>query len=57
MAVSRDTNIPTFTIRHWAQHDEDFQLICQEVRAEFGEQIKYKLAEIVNESADQALDR
>ena len=56
-AASRESNIPASTIRHWSQHDDDFQLMCQEVRTEFGEKIKYKLAEIVNESADQTLDR
>ena len=57
MAASRESGIPASTIRHWAYNDEDFQLMCQEVRTEFGEKIKYKLAEIVNESTDQALDR
>ena len=56
-AASRESGIPASTIRHWAYNDEDFQLMCQEVRTEFGERIKYKLAEIVNESTDQALDR
>jgi len=57
MAVSRDTGIPASTIRHWAQHDEDFQLMCQEIWTEFGEKIKYKYAQIIDESTDQVLDR
>ena len=32
-------------------------MMCQEVRTEFGEQIKFKLAEIIDEAADQTLDR
>ena len=31
--------------------------MCQEIKTEFGEKIKYKFAEIINESADQTLDR
>ena len=57
MAVSRETGIPASTIRHWAQHDEDFQLMCQEIKTEYGEMIKFKYAEIINETADQTLDR
>ena len=57
IAASSESHIPASTIRHWAQHDEEFQLICQEIRTEFGENIKYKLAQIINESADQTLDR
>jgi hypothetical protein len=57
MAVSRESGIPASTIRYWAQHDEDFEFMCQEIRTEFGEKIKYKLAQIVDESADQILDR
>ena len=45
------------TIRHWSQNDDDFQMMCQEIRTEFGEKIKFKLAEIIDESADQTLDR
>ena len=56
-AASRESGIPASTIRHWSHNDDDFQLICQEVRTEFGEKIKYKLAEIVDASADQILDR
>ena len=56
-AASRESGIPASTIRHWSQNDDDFQLMCQEVRTEFGERIKYKLAEIIDESADQILDR
>ena len=56
-AASRESNIPASTIRHWSQHDDDFQLMCQEIKTEFGEKIKYKFAEIINESADQTLDR
>jgi len=57
IAASSESHIPASTIRHWSQHDEDFQLMCQEIRTEFGEKIKYKLAQIINESADQTLDR
>ena len=56
-AASRESHIPASTIRHWSQHNEDFQLMCQEIKTEFGEKIKYKYAEIINESADQTLDR
>jgi len=55
--ASRQSGIPASTIRHWSHNDDDFQLMCQEVRTEFGEKIKFKLAEIVDESADQILDR
>jgi len=57
MAASRESHIPASTIRHWSHNDDDFQLMCQEIRTEFGEKIKYKLAEIIDESADQSLDR
>ena len=56
-AASRESGIPASTIRHWAQNDDDFQMMCQEIKTEFGEKIKYKFAEIINESADQTLDR
>jgi len=56
-AASRESGIPASTIRHWSHNDDDFQLMCQEIRTEFGEKIKYKLAEIIDESADQSLDR
>ena len=56
-AASQASGIPASTIRHWVHNDGDFQLMCQEVRTEFGERIKYKLAAIVDESTDQALDR
>ncbi len=56
-AASRESGIPASTIRHWSQNDDDFQMMCQEVRTEFGEKIKFKLAEIIDESADQTLDR
>ena len=56
-AASRESNIPASTIRHWSHNDDDFQLMCQEIKTEFGEKIKYKFAEIINESADQTLDR
>ena len=55
--ASRECGFPASTIRHWSYNDEDFQMICQEVKTEFGEKIKYKLAEIISESADQTLDR
>lgn len=57
IAASRETGIPASTIRHWSLNDIEFQEMCLEIRVEFGETIKYKLAAIVNESADQALDR
>ncbi len=56
-AASRESGIPASTIRHWSQNDDDFLLMCQEIKTEFGEKIKYKFAEIINESADQTLDR
>ena len=56
-AASRESDIPASTIRHWSHNDDDFQLMCQEIKTEFGEKIKYKFAEIINESADQTLDR
>ncbi len=56
-AASRQSGIPASTIRHWSQNDADFQMMCQEVRTEFGENIKFKLAEIIDEAADQTLDR
>ncbi len=56
-AASRESRIPASTIRHWSHNNEDFQLMCQEIKTEYGEKIKYKFAEIINESADQTLDR
>ena len=56
-AASAQTHVPASTIRHWAQNDEDFILMMREVRSEFGERIKGSLAEIVDESSRQALDR
>ncbi len=56
-AASRQSGIPASTIRHWSQNDHDFQMMCQEVRTEFGDKIKFKLAEIIDEAADQTLDR
>ncbi len=56
-AASRESSIPASTIRHWAHHDDDFQMMCQEIRTEFGEKIKHKLAEIIHESANETLDR
>ena len=56
-AASAQTRVPASTIRHWAQNDEDFILMMQEVRSEFGERIKGGLAEIVDEANLQALDR
>ena len=56
-AASRESGIPASTIRHWTQNDDDFQMMCQEIRTEFGEKIKIKLAEIIDKSADQTLDR
>ena len=56
-AASRESGIPASTIRHWTQNDDDFQMMCQEIRTVFGEKIKIKLAEIIDASADQTLDR
>jgi len=56
-AVSRETGIPGSTIRHWIQHDGDFQLICQEYQAECGEKWRYKYAQIIDETTEQILDR
>ncbi len=56
-AASRESGIPASTIRHWIHNDDDFQMICQEIRTEYGEQIKYKFAEIIHESAKETLDR
>jgi len=55
--ASRESGIPASTIRHWAHNDDDFQIICQEIRTEFGERIKHQLAEIIHESAKETLDR
>ena len=57
IAASRESGVPASTIRHWQHKDEDFQLVCQELQAEFADKIKFKLAEIINEAADQTLDR
>ena len=57
LAVAEQAGIPASTLRHWHRNDEEFQSMCQEVWVEFGESIKSKLAAIIDESADQALDR
>ncbi len=57
IAASRESGIPASTIRHWVHNDDNFQMICQEIRTEYGEQIKYKFAEIIHESAKETLDR
>ena len=57
LAASRESGIPGSTIRHWLKADDDFQLICEEIRSEFGERMKYQFAEIIMESGEQALDR
>lgn len=57
IAAGKQVGLPASTIRHWAQHDIDFQAMCQEVRTEFGETIKSKLAQIINAANDQTLDR
>ena len=57
IAASRECGIPASTIRHWRQNDVDFALIVQELMAEIGETMKFKYAQIIEESADQALDR
>lgn len=56
-AAASESGVPASTIRHWSQHDDDFQMICQEIRSEFGEKIRGKLAEIIDQSAIQTLDR
>ncbi len=56
-AASRESGIPASTIRHWAHNDDDFQMMCLEIRTEFGEKIKHQLAEIIHESANETLDR
>jgi len=56
-AASRESGIPASTIRHWIHNDHDFQIMCQEIRTQYGEQIKYKFAEIIHESAKETLDR
>jgi len=56
-AASRESGIPASTIRHWVHNDDDFQMMCQEIRTEFGERIKHQLAEIIHESAKETLDR
>jgi hypothetical protein len=57
LVFSDQTGIPASTLRHWNRNDEEFRLMCQELWIEFGEGIKSKLAAIIDESADQALDR
>ncbi len=57
LVVSDMTGIPASTLRHWHRNDIDFQTMCQEIRVEFGESIKSKLASIIDAAADQALDR
>ena len=56
-AASQQSGVPASTIRHWDNSDPDFQMMCQEIRTEYGEKIKFKLAEIIDESATQILDR
>ena len=56
-AASRESGIPASTIRHWSQNDDDFQMMCHEIWSEFGAKMRPKLAEIIDESADQILDR
>ena len=56
-SASRESGIPASTIRHWAYNDDDFQIMCQEIRTQFGEKIKHQLAEIIHESAKETLDR
>lgn len=57
IAASMETSIPASTIRHWRQHDEDFAVILQKLMAEIGESMKFKYVKIIEESADQVLDR
>jgi len=56
-SASRESGIPASTIRHWQHNDDDFQIMCQEIRTEFGEKIKHQLVEIIHESAKETLDR
>ena len=45
-AASRVVGIPGSTIRDWAR-EEAFQKLCQEIRSEYGEEIKGQLAQIL----------
>jgi len=53
---SRQTKIPESTIRSWAQDDE-FQAMCREMRAEFGDEIKVGMAHVVRDGIEQIRDR
>ena len=55
--AASESGIPSSTIRHWRQHDADFALICDELRAEFSERIKSQLAEIIEKANVETLDR
>ena len=57
MVVSDQTGIPASTIRHWHGNDNEFQSMCREIWAEFGDEIRSNLAQIIREAGDQALDR
>ena len=54
--ASRQTGIPASTIRDWGK-DEEFKKFGQEIRAEYGDEIKSNLAQIVKEGTDQIRDR
>jgi len=54
--ASRQTGFPASTIRAWSQ-DEDFKILCQEVRAKYGDEIKGNLARIVKEGTVEIMDR
>ncbi len=55
-SASRQTGIPASTIRDWGK-DEEFKKFGQEIRAEYGDEIKSNLAQIVKEGTDQIQDR
>ena len=54
--ASRKTGIPASTIRTWG-HEEDFRTFCQEIRANYGDEIKGNLAQIVKEGTAEIRDR
>ena len=55
--AASESGVPSSTIRHWRQHDADFALICEELRAEFSERIKGQLTEIIEKANVETLDR
>ena len=54
--ASRQTGIPASTIRDWGK-DEEFNKFGQEIRAEYGDEIKGNLAQIVKEGTAEIRDR